>query len=420
MLATKRFVRSFSKLDWSKLKEWTSLWLTLLLGGLLLAACGGQPPALPTQVPVAALPTPTATSLPPTRDLSQPQLTPLPTEPPPTRPPTATPTPVDVWVRIAVPEEGASVVMGSDVIVRGLVQREPEQTVWLSLFSATGRLLAETEARTGESSWEAGFTVPQSVSGSALLEATVRNAAGEPIASHQTRVELALDAATSDRFLVLTQPVVDETAVAGFNILFDGRVLLPANNTITIEIWANCEERVAQQSFIMGRSSVSFPWQGFVVVPEELAGPACAVARAGEPGAENWREAQRFITILPQDDPEARGVRLGSPTENVNIAAGESLLLYGTALNVREGPVAVSVVLDNGRTIAQASTTSDYWGYWEVTVNLPTDLAGSAQVTITAGEPDADNYAETTTLITINPAPTPTAVPPLPTSTPQT
>ena len=82
--------------------------------------------------------------------------------------------------------------------------------------------------------------------------------------------------------------------------------------------------------------------------------------------------------------------------------------------------MAVSVVLDNGRTIAQASTTTDYWGYWEVTINLPNDLAGSAQITITAGDPDADNDAETTTLITINPAPTPTAVPPLPTSTPQT
>lgn len=394
--------------------------LSLLLVGLLAAACGSPSPALPTQVPLAALPTATATTLPPTRDLSQPPLTPLPTEPPPTRPPTVTPTPVDVWVRIAVPEEGASLVMGSDVIVRGLVQRDPDQTVWLSLFSATGRLLAEAEARTGESSWEAGFTVPQSVSGSAVLGATVRSAAGDPVNSDQIRVELALDAATADRFLVLTQPVVDETAVAGFNILFDGQVLLPANNTVTIEIWENCEERVAQQSFIMGRSSVSFPWQGFVVVPEELAGPACAVARAGEPGAENWREAQRFITVLPQDDPEARGIRLGAPGANASVSAGDALLLYGTALNVREGPVAVSVSLENGRVISQGSATTDYWGYWETTVNLPIDLEGLAEVTITAGEPDDDNYAETTTLITINPAPTPTPIPPLPTSTPQT
>ena len=380
---------------------------SLVFGGLL-TACNDAPAPLPTQLPVAALPTASATPLPPTRDLSQSPLTPLPTVPSPTPPPTATPTPVDVWVRIAVPEEGASVVMGSDVIVRGLVQRAADHTVWLSLYSATGRLLAETQAGTGENSWEAGFTVPQSVSGTAFLEAAVRDAAGEPLATGRTRIELALDAATSDRFLVLMQPLVDETAVAGFNILFDGRVLLPANNTITVEIWANCAERVAQQSFIMGRSSTSFPWQGFVVVPEDLTGPACAVARAGEPGADNWREAQRLITVLPQDDPEARGVRLGSPTENVNIAAGDSLLLYGTALNVSEGPVAVSVVLDNGRTISQAATTSDYWGYWEVSVNLPGDVVGSAQVTITVGDPEDDNYAETTTLITINPAPTPT------------
>lgn len=393
---------------------------TLLLGSALLAACASEPPPVPTQLPVAALPTATATPLPPTRDLSQPQLTPLPTVPTPTLPPTATPTPVDVWIRVNVPEEGASLVMGSDVLVRGLVQRETAHTVWLSLFSATGRLLAETQARTGESSWEAGFSVPQSVSGTAFLEAAVRDAAGELLATHRTRVELALDAATSDRFLVLMQPMVGETAVSGFNILFDGRVLRPANNTIFVEIWADCAERIAQQSFVMGRSNTSFVWQGFVVVPKDFAGPACAVARAGEAGDENWREAQRLITVLPQDDPEARGVRLGSPTANVNVAAGGTLLLYGTALNVSEGPVQVTVVLDNGRTISQAATTSDYWGYWEVNISLPSDIEGAAQVTITAGEADANNQAETTMLITINPAPTPTAVPPLPTSTPQT
>lgn len=397
--------------------------LTLLFfsGALLLAACASSadPIAIPTELPLAVLPTATAAAnLPPTRDLAEFVPTPLPTVPTATRPPTATPTPLAVWVRLATPAEGSALLLGSEIVARGLVQREAEQSVWLALVSATGRPLAEARARLGESSWEAGLTVPEAVSGDAFLEVTVRDAAGEPLASDRTRVELALDAATVERFLVLQQPVHGETAVSGFNLLFEGQTLLPAGNVISVEIWADCAERVAQQSFVMGRSSRSFPWQGFVVAPEAFAGPACAVARAGEPGAENWREAQRLITVLAQDDPEASGVRLGAPPANSTVLAGESLLLYGTALNVREGPVQVTVILDNGRTIAQASTTSDYWGYWETAVTLPGDVSGAAQITISGGDPNRNNFAETTTLIIIEPAPTPTAVPPLPTATP--
>jgi hypothetical protein len=386
-----------------------------------LAACNslGDPVVIPTEIPLAALPAPTSTNLPPTRDLNELlTVTPLPTVPTATRPPTATPTPINVFARIASPPEGAALVMGSDVIARGLAQREAEQTVWVSLFGATGRLLVEAQARLGENSWEAGFTVPERVSGDGFLQVMVRDAAGEPVASDRVRVELVLDAATAERFLVLQQPVSGETAVSGFNLLFEGQTLLPAGNVISIEIWENCAERVAQQSFVMGRSDRSFPWQGFVVAPEALAGPACAVARAGEPGAENWREAQRLISVLPQNDPEANGVRLGAPPPNSTVMAGESLRLYGTALNVREGPVQITVVLDNGRTIGQASTTSDYWGYWETAVTLPRDITGQAEIVISAGETGRNNFAETKALITIEPAPTPTAVPPAPTSTP--
>jgi hypothetical protein len=395
----------------------------LCLMAATLVACGNQPPVIPTQIPVAALPTASPTVLPPTRDLNQPAnsvatMTPAPSPTP--RPPTATPTPADVWVRIAVPEEGATMLMGSDVIVRGLMQRNPAETVWVSLFSATGRLLVEAQARLGENSWEAGFAVPETVSGTAFLAATVRDAAGEPLATDRLRVELALDAATSERFLVLMQPLVEETAVVGFNLLFAGQTLLPAGNVITVEVWANCEERVAQQSFVMGRSSRSFPWQGFLVVPKDMApGVACAIARAGEPGTENWREAGRLITVLAQDDPQAQGIRLGYPPANAAVTAGEALLLYGTALNVSEGPVTVSMSLANGRAIGQVSTVSDFWGYWETTITIPIDVEGEAQITITAGEPDDDTYSEMTTLVTVNPAPTPTAVPPLPTSTPE-
>jgi hypothetical protein len=384
----------------------------------ILTACGSPSPAIPTQIPLAQLPGATATGLPATRDLTAEAPTAMPSPLPPTRQPTATATPVDVWVKVTNPDEGADMVLGSDVTIRGLVEKETAQTVWLSLVSATGHLLAETQAREGETSWEAGFTVPQSVSGTAFLNATVRNEAGDILGENNTRVNLVLDAATTDRFLVFAKPVYGETAVSEFNILFSGQTKLPANNTITIEIWEGCTTPVAKQNFIMGRSPNSFPWQGFVVIPKDLVGRACAVATSGEIGEDNWREAQTVLDILPQDHPEARGVALGYPPPDTTIAAGNSLTLYGTAMNVREGPVSVNVVLDNGRMIGQSSTTTDYWGYWETEVTLPIDVLGAAKVTISAGEQGDANYAETETLITISEAPTPTPIPLLPTSTP--
>jgi hypothetical protein len=385
---------------------------------LFLVACASPSPAIPTQIPLAQLPAATATGLPATRDLTAEAPTMMPTVIPPTAPPTVTPLPIDGWIKVTNPEEGADIVMGTDVTIRGLVEKEADYTTWLSLVSATGHLLAEVQAREGETSWEAGFSVPQSVSGTAFLNASVRDLDGNLVSENSTHVNLVLDADTTDRFLVFAQPTYGETAVSEFNMLFSGQTKLPAGNRVTIEIWEGCQEPVAQQTFILGRSPNSFPWQGFVVVPKDLVGRACAVATSGEIGEENWREAQTVIDVLPQDHPEARGVALGYPPPNTTIAAGESLTLYGTALNVREGPVVVSILLDNGRMIGQSATTTDYWGYWETAVTLPIDVLGAAEITVAAGEQGDNNYAEIETLITISEAPTPTPIPLLPTATP--
>ncbi|MCZ7667664.1 MAG: hypothetical protein M5U34_10815 [Chloroflexi bacterium] len=202
--------------------------------------------------------------------------------------------------------------MGSDVVIRGLARKEPNHTIWLSLVSATGHLLAEVQAREGETSWEAGLSIPQHVSGAAFLNAAVRDEAGDLLAENSARINLVLNAESTDRFLVFAAPAYGQTAVSEFNILFSGQTKLPANNTVRIEIWENCQEPVAGQNFIMGRS-LKCSWQGFVVVPKDVVGRACAMATAGEIGAENWREAQTVVEVLPQDHPEARGVALGYP-----------------------------------------------------------------------------------------------------------
>ena len=85
------------------------------------------------------------------------------------------------------------------------------------------------------------------------------------------------------------------------------------------------------------------------------------------------------------------------------------MVLYGTALNVSEGPVSVSILMENGRVVSQTSFTTDYWGYWETTVTLPIDVEGLAEITVSAGE--GDTFNESTTIIQVNPAPTPTPGP---------
>ncbi|MBK7896464.1 MAG: hypothetical protein IPJ90_16630 [Anaerolineaceae bacterium] len=186
--------------------------------------------------------------------------------------------------------------------------------------------------------------------------------------------------------------------------------MLPVNRTVTVSIWADeCQTRVAQQSFVLGASNRPVYWQGFVVVPQDLVGPACAVASTGEPGTENWREASVPINVLAQTELEARGVTIGNPPPDSEVFAGQELFLYGTAYNVSEGPVSLSILMENGRVVTQSSFTTDYWGYWETAVTLPIDIEGLAEITVSAGE--GDTFNESTTIIRVNPAPTPTPGP---------
>lgn len=372
------------------------------------AACSQPPTPLPTSVPVAELPSPTSTSLPPTIDFATLTSTPAPTAVSPTRPPTATPTPIIPTIGITSLEEGAEIVLGSDILVKGLVQRQEEQSVFLTLQSLNGRLLAEMQAATGDQNWEASFTVPHFVSGAALLQATIRDDAGETLAADQLPITLVIDTQTEERYLALLHPLRDETAVGGFNLFFDGIIFRPVDSAITISVWVDdCQTRVARQSFILGRSTFPIYWQGFTVIPQDIVGPGCAVVHTGEPDSDDWREVVMPINILPGDSAEAKGVRIGNPPANSHVTAGEELLLYGTAMNTSEKPVSVTVLMENGRIISQSTTPADYWGYWEFAITLPPDVAGPAKITVSAGEPDQPNYAEAEVLINVDPAPTP-------------
>lgn len=387
--------------------------MVLILCAVVLAGCGQGGQELPTIIPVAQLPTATYTPLPATIDIAATRTVEGGVAPTPevTRPPTMTPTPVDSRINITSPKPNELVFVGNPLTVSGLMESEPGQTISVTLRSRNGRTLAQSFAAESEIGWQTTLTVPVNVTGPGNVLVTMQDEAQNVTAFHDVPVVLEMtNLEGQERYLDLYRPESQETAVGGFNLIFDGEVLRPAGNVVTISVWGNeCQERMAQQSFTMGSSAKPFYWQGFVVVPEDLVGPACAVASFGEPGSANWREVQVPIEVLAQDNIEARGVTIGSPVPESDVTAGEEVLFYGSAMNVASGPVSLSILMEDGRIVGGGEAETDYWGYWEIPLFLPPDLIGLAEITVAAGE--GDTYAEEVFLINVLPAPTPTPFP---------
>ncbi len=387
-------------------------WIAILTAVLItLTACQNNNPIVPTPVPTADIPTElpsTPAKLPPTLDLvvltgtgtSTVTAVPATNAPP---PPTDTPSPPP-GITITDPQANADLLLGSDITVRGLAQIESVQSIWLSLVTANGQIITETQAIIGDVGWQAGFTIPPAVNGAAILLASVRDLDGSILAASQLSVNLVLDTEGVDRYLALFRPLAGDPAMGGYNFFFDGRAQRPAANTVTISIWAdNCQTQVAKQSFVLRGSGY---WQGFVILPANTnPGPGCAIASFGEAGSEAWRQVQIPITIYDIANTDINHIRIGNPPPDRTITAGQQFLIYGTALNASDATLQISVLLENGRIIAESEISADFWGYWEHPVILPADVEGLAVITAVRGAPGDAQYAEAQTFITIAPAP---------------
>jgi len=387
-----------------------SKYLLSLLILLLLSGCNQAEAPIPTLLPTAVVPSPmppTPTSfLPPTRELNptaEPTIAPeaLPTNTP---APTQTPAPLVPTITFSNPGEGSQLVMGSEMLVSGLARREADQRIVLLLVTATNHRLLEIEGESAESNqWQASFRVPDAVSGPAQLQALIVTPEDEIVARREVGVQLVLDTASGSRYLDLFRPAAGDTAVAGYTLLFDGVAQLPANNTVTISLWHDeCRTRVARQSFVLRGSGY---WHGFLVVPNDLEGPVCAVASFGSPDEtpESWREAQLPLTILPAGSETPPSLVVAIPSPGSRLTAGESYIVRGTAANAREATVLVSILLDNGRILVETTTTSDFWGFWETSIVLPLDAAGPAQIFASLGSPSDPNFTQSQNAITIAP-----------------
>ncbi len=391
-------------------KRWTAGILTLLaLGTVLLLGCTQQQPAveLPTVAATAELPDlPAGTTLPPTAALGE-SRTPQPTPIRPTNTPRPTGTPVTPVINVSSPERGAQLVLGSDIQVSGLLERQPGQRVLVGLVSATGHQLAVSEAVVTDNAWRAGLTVPENVSGLGQLQAAIVDEADEVMALTTVPVSLVLDTSRTNVYLALQRPGSGEVAVADHNLYFDGFLQRSGGGFLRLSVWTDdCRNKVAEHGFSMRSSSY---WQAFVVLPRNISGPACAVASVGTPGDEFWREAHVPITILSEEEGQAAGIIIVSPRAGDATLSGETILISGIAYGAPNNELNLTVLLDNGRIITEAIVESDDWGYWEQSIVLPFDVEGQAIIIASLGDPIEPIVADEV-MIRVDPGPTPTAI----------
>ncbi|MCP5097698.1 MAG: hypothetical protein GY943_19295, partial [Chloroflexi bacterium] len=190
-----------------------------------------------------------------------------------------------------------------------------------------------------------------------------------PALSTQLIIQPNMDG--SSTYVTLNSPVVGETAVAGYAMFFHGIINRPIRRTLVMGILHDgCSRFAAKQTFELGNGN----WEGFTVLPSDITlGPACAIARTGDPDdGDEWVAAMVPITIYAPDDEAATNIRLGNPGELIFVR-GEMVLLYGTAVNAPNNEVDILLNSDDGtfRLLAEETVSVNSYGYWELEILLP-------------------------------------------------
>ncbi|HUM70186.1 MAG TPA: hypothetical protein PLK31_15245, partial [Chloroflexota bacterium] len=202
-------------------------------------------------------------------------------------------------------------------------------------------------------------------------------------------------------FITLNRPTVGDTAVAGYTILFEGRVNNAVNETVTITVQDQaCTTTVANQSFNVSRGN----WLGYTIVSSQaVPGPACAIAYTGVPGQENLREVRIPLTILAADDEQAIQLQLGN-NGAIGFSAGQNTYLFGIAINAPEREVKLRLEADDparpSGLITSATAYANQYGFWEIDLEIPTDAKGDALLYITIGSSES-TYREIRLPVTI-------------------
>lgn len=369
----------------------TLILLILLLG---LAACSQA--ALPTPIPTAAPAVPGTASptvdvsagLPATRDLSTATLQPQPTLQEPTRQATRTPTPVIApLLSIGSPAPGARLPLGGEVEVSGFTYSVPGMILQLGLTSHTGWAISTATGELEAGSWRGTLQIPTNVYGSAELTAALLDAGGSPLSSDTIPVFIELVEPRPESYLTLIRPQPDLIAAAGHALYFDGNLRSDTGGRMHVAVLMNdCQEEVADYSFTLNGSTF---WQVYVILPETVEGPACAVVTKDEPGSDGWMAAQVPLTIYPRDDERGQSIAFAHPSAGQRFTGGQTIDVNGVAYNAPAGQVHLNVTTEDGRVLADTTVEADRNGFWLFELSLPPDADGLTQVQVQAalGDP---------------------------------
>ncbi len=270
---------------------------------------------------------------------------------------------------------------GELLVVAGRAARRTDQRLEASLVTLDGRvLLTQAIDDLDFGAWEASIPLPETFSGQARLVTTVWNADETSAASDTLLVNIEADT-SQVRYLQLDKPGPESISAAGYYLFFDGFAQKPVDFVVTIAVKVDdCQTIVSRQRFPMNGSG---NWRGFVQVPEDVRGEACAIAWFGEEGSADRREAQYLIDVISKE--EGAGTVIGWPKEGSEISAGETVFFQGVALNATDGKLDIQVRLADGSVAAGNIVDVQQFGYWEAELLMPVDLQGEVQVTADGG-----------------------------------
>lgn len=376
--------------------------------GILVTACGQEGEATPTAVTPNTLPPPTPTAI-PTEPPPTPTATPTETavpSPTATTPPTLTPTPAPTdtavsgasIITILAPAPHAAITVGQELIIQGRAVPPPTQPLTVRITAAGGQdVWQETATIDAAGEWLVTAVLPFTTTGPAELSAQLAGA----VNGTAMPITLLPQTGADKSFITLNRPVAGDTAVAGYTILFEGRVNNPVNETITITVLdQGCTTTVANQSFNVARGS----WLGYTIVSTQATpGPGCAIAYTGVPGQENLREVRIPLTILAADDAQAIQLQLGN-SDTIGFNAGQNTYLFGIAINAPEREVRLRLETDDparpSGLITSATAYANQYGFWEIDLEIPANARGGALLYITIGNSEA-TYREIRLPVTI-------------------
>jgi hypothetical protein len=274
--------------------------------------------------------------------------------------------------------------MGSELVVGGFAQISQGMSIQVGLTSAAGLMLATGDAEVDISEWTGSLTIPEYVTGLGQVQAVILDAGGNEVARDSVEITITADRQTNDSYVTLIRPEAHSIGVAGHNFYMDGQLWRQGGGNLQVAVLMDdCQENVADVFFQLNTSSY---WQGYVILPRDIEGAACATAWVGTPGDPGWRAAQVPVTILHQDDPLATGVMISNPRQGRNLQAGETILVTGVAYNSAGRNVNIEILLENGQVVAEAEDAADYYGYWSAEVTLPVGVEGDAVARVTTGD----------------------------------